>query len=295
VTHAIIEADCHSIRCTLGPLTNSLRDIDLFQKAVLEREPWEEETRLVPIPWRIVAIPKDLTVGIIWNDGVVQTHPPIRRALEHAEAKLKSAGIKTVTWEPFKHEEGGKVTKSLLFPDGGICIREALEASGEPILPLSEFALQYAKQMNILENWKLNVERDWYRDMSHKLMQERGVDVILCPTYVGAAAEHETAHYWLYTSIWNLLDQPGVVFPSGLKVDDELDPINDTFQPLNEIDSKEQKKYDPRKFVDAPLAYQLVSWFLDLFLTWLTWQIGKHFRDEELVATAKHLEAIIRG
>ncbi|EHL00111.1 putative amidase [Glarea lozoyensis 74030] len=236
-----------SIRCTLGPLTNSLRDIDLFQKAVLDQEPWEEETNLVPIPWREVKTPKDLT-----------THPPIKRALNHAEQRLKSAGVKTVDWQPFKHEQGGEVTKSLLFPDGGTCIREALEASGEPAMPLSEFALNYAKHLDIRENWELNVKRDWFRDMSHKLMKERGVDVILCPTYVGAAAEHETAHYWLYTSIWNLFDQPGVVFPCGFNVDPALDPADDKFQPLNDIDATEQKKYAPERYTDAPLAYQLI-------------------------------------
>ncbi|KAH6683380.1 fatty-acid amide hydrolase [Halenospora varia] len=254
-----------SIRCTLGPLCNSLRDVDLFQNAVLTYEPWEEETSLVPIPWRIMPVPEDFVVGIMWDDGVAQLHPPMRRAMEHAAKKLKANGI--------------KMTQALLFPDGGSCIREALEASGEPIMPLSEFALHYAKHMDVRENWELNAERDRFRDKYQDLMKERGVDFILCPTYVGAAAEHGTAHYWLYTSIWNLLDQPGVVFPSGLKVDPILDPVDEDFHPLNEIDKVEQDKYAPEKFVDAPLAYQLV---------------GKHFRDEELVAAVKVIEAAIK-
>lgn len=234
-----------------------MRDLDLFQKALLDQQPWEEETSLVPIPWRNVSSKKDIVVGVMWNDGVAQLHPPLKRAFENGVQKLKAGGIKVVDWEPFEHERGGKITQALLFPDGGACIREALEASGEPIHPLSEFALHYAKSMNVKENWELNVQRDNFRDKYQSLMKERDVDFILCPTYVGAAAEHGTAHYWLYTSIWNLLDQPGVVFPSGMKVE-PTDVVDEDFHPLSEIDSGEQKKYMPEKFMGAPLAYQLV-------------------------------------
>jgi hypothetical protein len=62
--------------------------------------------------------------------------------------------------------------------------------------------------------------------MHQDLMKKRGVDVILCPIYVGAAAEYETTHYWLYTSIWKLLELLGVIFPSGFRVDLVLDPWN---------------------------------------------------------------------
>jgi Asp-tRNA(Asn)/Glu-tRNA(Gln) amidotransferase A subunit family amidase len=271
-----------------------LRDLDLFQKAVLDQEPWDEETSLVPIPWRTAGT-KDFVVGIMWNDGVAQTHPPMQRALEYGVRKLKQAGVKVVDWEPFEHARGGKITQALLFPDGGKSIRDALEASGEPIMPLSKFALNYAKEMDVAENWELNVERDKFRDKYHQLMEERGVHFILCPTFVGPAAEHGTAHYWLYTSIWNLLDQPGVVFPSGLTVDPEVDLANGKFHSLNEIDAVEQSKYSLEKFRDAPLAYQLVNHLPPFVDEANASKIGKHMRDEETVAAAKVIEAIIRS
>lgn len=60
-----------SIRCVSGPLARSIGDIDLFQKVVLAAEPWEEETSLVPLPWKKVAPlgVKDITIGVIWDDG----------------------------------------------------------------------------------------------------------------------------------------------------------------------------------------------------------------------------------
>ena len=62
-----------SIRCVASPLANSIEDINLFQSAVLDQEPWEVETSLVPMPWRKLSPykPSDITVGIMWDDGYV--------------------------------------------------------------------------------------------------------------------------------------------------------------------------------------------------------------------------------
>src|SRR5699024_2856775 len=34
-------------------------------------EPWVIETSLVPVPWKRVTPTKDMTVGIMWDDGCV--------------------------------------------------------------------------------------------------------------------------------------------------------------------------------------------------------------------------------
>lgn len=73
-------------------------------------------------------------------------------------------------------------------------------------------------------------------------MRERGVDFILCPTYVGAAAELATAQYWSYTAIWNILDQPAVIFPTGLKADPAVDVVEADYTPRSEEDKREYEK-----------------------------------------------------
>lgn len=73
-------------------------------------------------------------------------------------------------------------------------------------------------------------------------MRERGVDVILCPTYVGVAAELGTAQYWNYTAIWNILDQPAVVFPTGLRADPAVDVAEADYKPRSAVEEREFKK-----------------------------------------------------
>ncbi|PKX93305.1 putative glutamyl-tRNA(Gln) amidotransferase subunit A [Aspergillus novofumigatus IBT 16806] len=252
-----------SIHGTAGPLASqSVEDLDLFQRAVIDQEPWETETSLVPLPWRRVKATKDMTMR--------PPPSPVTRALHHAKQKLLAAGIKVVDWEPYRHDHGWEIISSLYFPDAANSQRTVLSQSGEPLLPLTEWAFAYsrASPLTIPENWALNCQRDAYRDAYHALMKSRGVDFILCPVYVGAAAVTGEAQYWNYTAVWNILDYPGVVFPTGLIVDPALDPVDDGYRPRSEVDAR------------APIGLQLV---------------GKRFKDEETLAAAGLVSDIVQG
>lgn len=59
----------------VGPLSSSsIDDLELFQRAVIDQEPWDVDTNLVPLPWRRVSeeeVKENLTIGIMWDDGFV--------------------------------------------------------------------------------------------------------------------------------------------------------------------------------------------------------------------------------
>ncbi|KAK6002561.1 hypothetical protein QM012_001311 [Aureobasidium pullulans] len=270
-----------SIKGVIGPLGQSIDDLWLFQKALLDLNPHDIDTALAPVPWRgELETPKDVTVGIMLTDGVVKPHPPIIRALETAKSKLQAAGIKVVDWGNYKHDHAWDIVSALYFPDGGKRIEDALAASGEPMLPLTRHALNYSKAISISENWDLNVMREEYRREYNTLMKERGVDVILCPAYVGAGVKQHGAKYWGYTSLWNILDQPAVVFPTGMAVDKNIDLVAEGYSPLNEKDKAEHEAYDPELFDGVPITLQLA---------------GKHFHDEDVLRAAKLVENVIKS
>ncbi|THV64885.1 fatty-acid amide hydrolase [Aureobasidium pullulans] len=269
-----------SIKGVIGPLGQSIDDLWLFQKALVDQNPHDIDTTLAPLPWKgELDTPKNITVGIMMTDGVVKPHPPILRALETAKSKLQAAGVKVVDWENYKHDHAWDIVSALYFPDGGKRILNALADSGEPMLPLTQHALNYSKAISISENWDLNVMRETYRREYHALMKERGVDVILCPAYVGAGVKQHGAKYWGYTSLWNILDQPAVVFPTGMDVDKSVDVVEEGYSPLNTKDKEEYEAYDPELFHGVPITLQLV---------------GKHYHDEETLRAAKLVESVIR-
>lgn len=249
----------------MGPLANSVRDLDLVMKTIIGEEPWEEESDVIPLPWRELPPNRSFTVGVLWDDGIAHPHPPITRAIQHTVEKLRAAGIKTIDWEPYKHEHGLRILVDMFYPDGAKAQTDALASSGEPWLPLTKEAFVRARKMTVAENWEVNLERDAYRDEHLALMKKRGVDFILCPAYVGVAGEPHKCRYFPYTAVWNILDMPGVVFPTGLKVDPELDPVEKHYQPRSKQDEGEYKAYAPEKFVDAPICLQLVRLSLILF------------------------------
>ena len=99
------------------------------------------------------------------------------------------------------------------------------------------------------ELWYWLEEREAYRKEYAKVWNETGkqerepsqsrgaVDAILCPVGPGVAPKHGTAKYWAYSSQWNLLDYPGVVFPVD-RVDENLDKIDESYDPMNEVDGE---------------------------------------------------------
>jgi amidase len=84
------------------------------------------------------------------------------------------------------------------------------------------------------------------------------VDAILCPAGPGAAPPHGNAKYWNYTSQWNLLEYPGVVFPVTF-VDQALDGKDEAYVPKNDKDRFNWELYEPGKYVDAPVGLQIVT------------------------------------
>jgi Asp-tRNA(Asn)/Glu-tRNA(Gln) amidotransferase A subunit family amidase len=60
-----------SIRCVIGPLGQSVDDLEHFMKSVLDQKPWDYDPSLVPIPWRSSMPSKNITIGVIWDDGYV--------------------------------------------------------------------------------------------------------------------------------------------------------------------------------------------------------------------------------
>ena len=59
-----------TIHGVVGPMSSSsIEDLELFQKAVLDQMPWETETAIVPLPWKALTPTRNVTVGIMWDDG----------------------------------------------------------------------------------------------------------------------------------------------------------------------------------------------------------------------------------
>ena len=84
-----------SIPSVLGPMSNSLSGVKAFMKAVIDLKPWTKDPLAVRKSWdensyllKEHGDGKDLCFAIIWNNGIIDPTPPIRRGLQHAIDRL---------------------------------------------------------------------------------------------------------------------------------------------------------------------------------------------------------------
>ncbi|KAH0838041.1 amidase signature domain-containing protein [Lanmaoa asiatica] len=277
----------------VGPLARSARDLELFCKVMLDAEPWLFEPPLLEMPWKAdvargQGLPEKLTIAMLYDDGVVAPHPPITEAMKRYEAELRKAGHEVVLWEPLDHERGWELILRLYFLDGGAEYWQVLCAGEEPPVPQTKWILDQIRDprpFTVDEIFRLNVERETFRA---KALQHwnatrgstgRPVDVIICPVAPTLAPPHDTTCWWAYSSHWNLLDLPAVVFPVGQYSTSQF-PLLDSFPhaPRNGIEERIARQWDPSTYDNAPVSLQLV---------------GRKHNEERLLAVLKVIEDIV--
>ena len=106
---------------------------------------------------------------------------------------------------------------------------------------------------------QLKAKRDAYRKLFNDRWLERKVDAILCPYLPSTAPPHGKSKYWCYTSHWNYLEYPAVVFPTGLSVDPKVDKTVEEYQPKNKYDQLNHEIWDPEAYAGAPISLQVVT------------------------------------
>ncbi|OAG05475.1 amidase [Paraphaeosphaeria sporulosa] len=278
-----IMAGADTVESVLGPMSTTLSGLRLFMKTILDSQPWLTEPALVPFPCREFQLPQDrpLRIGVLWDDQIVRPHPPITRALRTVADRLQIQGVEVVDFNPYLHEEAWAIIASLYFTDGGEADGEAINSSGEPWRPLSEWIITQntcVKKLDVGELTYWLEEREAYRKEYALHWNELGVDAVLCPVNPGVAPKHNTAKYWSYTSQWNLLDYPGVAFPVT-KVDKSLDKWDREQSPLSEHDTYNRELWDPEAFDGLPVSLQLV---------------GRRFEDEKILTILEHITEQIK-
>ncbi|KAJ7678343.1 amidase signature domain-containing protein [Mycena rosella] len=276
-----------SILSTFGPLCRSLRDVDLFFSVVLGCKPWQQEHALVPLPWAIPTAPRwsgaagRIRVGVMWHDGVVLPQPPVRRALEALVDVLRRDGaFEVVEYPPFRHGEAGALAHELFFVDGGRRVRERAAVSGEPLVPLTEWVITRpsVKDHTVHELWELNLRREALRAAYLAHFNAQRVDAVLCPAGAGPAPALGTCKYWGYTNVWNLVDYPAAVFPTGLHCDPAVDIADAPRAYMSEADAENSGCYLPETFKGAPLCLQLV---------------GRRYEDEMVVRVLQEVSTVL--
>ena len=292
-----------SIVAIQGPLARSIDELDYFMDNYLNKgNPCDYDPALVPLPWRQTdkIEKKKLRIGVLYTDNLVTPAPAITRGIKETIAKL-SAGLpeddlefEFVDLAPYWYDEETmkqiyNTTVTLYTVDGNKVQLSMLRESGEPILPLTRHFLEFGggNEHSIYENKMLNYHRDTLKvEMLEKFYKKLDLDFILSPTYVAPAELPANSFYWGYTSFWNLLDYPNVIFPTGVYQDVAKDKfpedqkfLQNVYEKKTWFDQDGKLRYNAEDYVNGPVALQLT---------------GRRYCDEDVVACVKKFEKILQ-
>jgi amidase len=123
---------------------------------------------------------------------------------------------------------------------------------------------QGSSEYTVAEIFRLNTERETFRAQAlmHwnttrlRTTTGRPIDAILCPVAATLAPPHDTTSWWGYSSHWNLLDLPAVVFPVGRHPARHFPSLR---EPRNDIERFVHAQWQPDTYNNAPVSLQLVG------------------------------------
>lgn len=273
----------------IGPMTRSLSSLTIVTREVLNAKPWESDPAVTPKMWDDHSFhsvqSRPLTVGIMYDDGVVKVHPPVERTLYEMARLLKAAGHEVIEWDSSLHAECIKVMDQYYNADGGEDIRRDIAIGGEPMIPHVEALVNRAPEISVYEYWQLNkqkiaLQKAYYDKWNARLAPSgRKVDVLLTPTMPHTALPHRGCRWVGYTKVWNFLDYPAVVFPAG-KADKATDSILDeSYVPRNEADEWNWSRYDAKTMHGHPVGLQIIA---------------RRFEEEKVLGVATICEDLLR-
>ena len=210
------------IPASAGPLAHSMRDIELFFRAISDQKPWELDPDVLPSPWSSLpsAAGRKLRIGVVRRDGVMEPHPPILHLLDEVAAKMKGAGIEVVDMDiTHLFSQCQSLANALFGVEGGNTIFDILESANEPLSPWLSTRIRRRAPLPLDKVRELQARRTELQKEFLKIWKDakgQEIDALICPVAPHPVPPVDRWNGVSYTSSFVLLDYPAGVVPVRL-------------------------------------------------------------------------------
>ncbi|KAH7389993.1 amidase signature domain-containing protein [Pyrenochaeta sp. MPI-SDFR-AT-0127] len=257
------------IPASAGPLAHSMRDIDLFFKAVADQKPWFQDPDVVPSPWTTVESAsktgRKLKIGLVRRDGVIDPHPPIAHLLDEVKSKIQKANIEVVEMDITKlFSQCQSLANSMFGIEGGNAMFDLLESAEEPLSPWLSTRLRRKKPMELPKVQQLHGRRELLcKEFLQVWKDKHGeIDAFICPVAPHAAPPIDRYNGVSYTSSFVLLDYPAGVVPVRTFTKEDMKGEMPKTKPLGSWDKANRElwtNFDRSVYIGTPLCIQVVT------------------------------------
>lgn len=255
-----------SIRSVCGPMTSDLRLIEAYMKDMGSKEVWRIDPSVDRWVWRTLDYGhmKKLRVGYCIDDGFVKAFPPIQKGILKLVEQLKGSAfegmeVELTLYHPPSIATANKLLDAFYFPDGCERIKNHFYRFKEPITPQTQDILDGAREYTFEELWKMHQQRDEFRMDFHQDFTSK-FDVVIYPVNNSVAPIFHTSKNLMYCGIWNLMDYPAVVVPTGAKVCDfSYEKTTEFRSELEKLCWKPWTENGADIYKNAPVCVQIVA------------------------------------
>ncbi|KAL5113571.1 hypothetical protein ACEQ8H_008551 [Pleosporales sp. CAS-2024a] len=252
-----------------GPLAHSVRDTELFFRAISEQKPWTKDPDVVPSPWSSLTSlgtsGRRPRIGIARRDGVIDPHPPIVRLLDEVKDKLLQAGIPVVEMDITSlFSQCQSLANAMFGVEGGNAMFDLLESANEPLSPWLSTRLKRKPALELAKVRELHGKREALRRNFLSIWRDqRGeIDAFICPVAPHPVPPIDRYNGVSYTSSFVLLDYPaGTVPVRTFEKSDMQGEMPDT-KPLSNWDKVNRELwtgFDRSVYLGTPLCLQVVA------------------------------------
>ena len=222
-----------ALQAVAGPIAARLDDIQLAMSAVMNAATWRTAQDVIPGPWSSLApIPqkrKDLTIGIIPRDGLVEPLPPVTKALNEVRAKLLSTNnvrVLDIDATP-AFSKCQSLANKLMGAGGNELMASLLTSTGEPPIAWLQSRFKPIKPVSYdtlrdLLAQRSALEREWLQYWTDP-ETGREVDVMICPVAPHPVPGLDRWNAVGYTSSFVLLDYPAASMPIRMLGKEDLE------------------------------------------------------------------------
>jgi amidase len=207
-----------ALPASAGPIATSMRDCELFLRAVANEQPWNMDADVAYGLWSeqgSTPSKKDILIGIVRTDGLINPLPPIAKLIDETASALKAQGIQTVEMDISSlFSKCQSLANGLFSADGYNYVFNTLESTGEPLSPWLQTRLRRKNPKSLDELRELHARKEELRTKFLGIWKDakgRTIDAFVCPVAPHPIPLIDQYNGVSYTSSFVLLDYPAGV------------------------------------------------------------------------------------